>query len=111
MATSARFFEVQLRNGHGIYTIMFPAQSRADLDLNLQIPFNEALISIKNRNFFPVETWPDEENNTVKFRAAIDGTWWRYWLGSPGYAYLLRQFSANAKDIFSEFDKRYPGDE
>jgi hypothetical protein len=111
MATSARFFEVQLRDGHGPYTLIFPAQSRADLDLNLQIPSNEVLISIQNLNFFPVQTWHDDENHSVKFRTFIKGRWWRYWLGDLGHDYLLRQFSADAKEIFSELDKQYLDDD
>lgn len=111
MATHARFFEVHVRDGHGVHKLMYPAQSRADLDLNLKIPSNEVLVSIQNRDFFPVQTWYDEDNSSVKFRALIDGCWWRYWLGDLGHDYLLRQFSANAQEIFKEVDSYHFSDD
>lgn len=87
---------------------MIPAQRKADVELASSVRDNEVLLFIRNRNFFSVQTWPDEENNTVKSRASIDGQRWHYWRGNTGYDYLFQQFSADAKQILNDLDSRNP---
>ncbi|CAN7256091.1 hypothetical protein LJR159_000972 [Pseudomonas brassicacearum] len=106
-ASMARFFKIIARNGHGEYWFIVPAPSKRDLLNNLKLPNNEALISVEHLRFHLVESWPDEEHNSVEFRANVNGLSCTYNQNHQGYTYLVQQFSEGVKNINDFYDERY----
>lgn len=67
MATKSRVYEVTLKDGHGDFVILVPAQSAADIRNNLRLSPHVQLISIGNWQWIVFYARPNNDDTDVEF--------------------------------------------
>lgn len=110
MAKKARFFKVRLRDGHGEDDVIFPAQSKASLLNNLEIPDTVKLISTIHMGWREVTAVPNDDMDGVDFKVNGKGRELTVSTGDLGHDYLTQQFPDQVKAVHDHLNEYHDPD-
>lgn len=95
MAKNARLFNVPVRDGHGIDNFLMVAQSKKDLEFQIEqqkiFSPHQKIGPIKYVGWAPIDATPTEELDGVQFLVGTGDQACTVLPGAPGHAYLVQQ--------------------
>jgi hypothetical protein len=97
MADKARLYDVQLKDGHGIWTAKIAGPSGAQVRSNLSLSPHVDVVSVKSANWHKFFAQPNEEGDGVDF-ISEDGTL-RVSRNDLGHNYLLDQYPQQVTEV------------